>query len=61
MERRSGARSLMAALFVVLGLIIVGRGIAEAAPLTFTLMGLLMIVLGIYRWRIIRAGIGGRR
>lgn len=42
-------RSLVALLFVVLGMSIVGRGLLEGAPLTFTLMGILMFGLGLYR------------
>lgn len=52
-------RSLTAVLLVVFGLIIVERGVAQAAPLTFTLMGVVMIALGLYRLRILRARISG--
>jgi len=41
----------MAILFIILGAVIVSRGVLEAAPASFTLMGALMIVLGIYRLR----------
>lgn len=51
----------MAVLFVVLGVIIVARGLIEAAPLSFTLMGALMIALGVYRLRSFRRrSIGSR-
>ena len=53
---RTSLRSWMAVMFIILGAIIVVRGIVEAAPLTFTLMGVLMIVLGIYRLRAVRGG-----
>jgi hypothetical protein len=60
-QRVVAARKLSAALLIGLGLIILVRGIVEGAPLTFTLMGALMIALGLYRLRMIRAGIAGRR
>ncbi len=48
-------RLMVAALLVGLGLVIIGRGLAEGAPLTFTAMGLLMAALGVYRLRLLRA------
>lgn len=45
-------RFLIAMLMVTLGLLIVGRGLIESAPLTFTAMGALMTGLGIYRLRL---------
>ncbi|HVC32860.1 MAG TPA: hypothetical protein VNL16_05070 [Chloroflexota bacterium] len=54
-------RSWTSLLFIVLGAIIVARGVLEAAPLTFTLMGVVMVALGVYRWRTLRAGTAGRR
>ncbi len=54
-------RLVFAILFVVLGAIIVGRGVAEGAPLSFTAMGALMVGLGLYRLRLMRAGTRGRR
>ncbi len=54
-------RSTMALLLVILGLAIVGRGVAEGAPLTFTGMGLLMAGLGVYRLRLLRVGRWGER
>lgn len=47
-------------LIVGLGLVIVGRGVMEAAPLSFTLMGVLMVVLGLYRWRFLLGESGGK-
>jgi hypothetical protein len=42
-------RGTTAAMFVILGAIIATRGIAQAASWTFVLLGVLLIVLGIYR------------
>ncbi|MGH2460539.1 MAG: hypothetical protein ACRDIY_16930 [Chloroflexota bacterium] len=50
------ARRGTAALFVALGVVIVIRGLIEAAPFSFTLMGGLMIALGVYRLRPRSAG-----
>jgi hypothetical protein len=47
-------RLAMAALFVILGLIIVARGVLQAAPLSFDLLGVLMILLGLVRLRDLR-------
>lgn len=49
------ARQVTAVLFVILGAVILGRGVVEAAPLTFCLMGLLMMGLGVYRFRLMRS------
>ena len=54
-------RLAMAGLLCLLGLIIVGRGLLEAAPLTVTAMGGLMVVLGVTRLRGLRTGFSGRR
>jgi len=54
-------RFAMAGLLCLLGFIIVGRGLLEAAPITFTAMGGLMVMLGITRLRGLRAGLSGRR
>ena len=48
-------------LIVLLGLVIVGRGVLQAAPLTFTLMGGLMVALGLYRGRLLLGTSGGKR
>ncbi len=45
-------RSVVACLLVVLGLTIVGRGVLEGSPLTYTAMGALMAGLGVYRLRL---------
>jgi hypothetical protein len=45
-------RRTTAGLFVVLGGVIAGRGVLEAAPLSFIAMGLLMLALGVYRIRL---------
>ncbi len=45
-------RSVVAGLLVVLGLTILGRGILEGDPLTYTAMGALMAGLGVYRLRL---------
>lgn len=55
------ARKVTAGLFVILGAVIAGRGVVEAAPLSFTALGLLMLVLGAYRLRLVqRLAKGGR-
>lgn len=54
-------RRFSAFLFIVLGLVIVGRGIVEGAPWGFTLMGGLMVALGGYRWRLAAARAARRR
>ncbi len=54
-------RSTVALLLVLLGLAIVGRGLIQGAPLTFTGMGLLMAGLGVYRLRLLRVGRWGER
>ncbi len=46
-------RSVAAALLVVLGLTIFGRGILEGDPLAYTAMGALMAGLGLYRLRLL--------
>ena len=56
-----GWRIAVAILFVVLGTIIVARGLIEEAPAPFVLMGALMIVLGVYRLRMYYAASPGRR
>ncbi len=43
------ARAIVATLLLILGFIIIVRGIGEMAPWTFTLLGVLMSVLGLYR------------
>ena len=53
-SRMLKVRLAMAALFIVLGLVILGRGLVQMAPLTFTGMGALMIALGIIRLRDVR-------
>jgi|GEM_PF-4848867 len=58
-ERIFTARKVTAALFVILGIIIAGRGVVEAAPLSFDAMGFLMILLGAYRLRLMSGS--GRR
>jgi len=45
-------RRATAGFFVILGVVIAGRGVLEAAPLSFTGMGLLMLALGVYRLRL---------
>ena len=60
-ERMITARKTTAVLFVILGLVIAGRGVVEAAPISFDAMGFLMILLGAYRLRLMSgAGRGGR-
>ena len=54
-------RSMTAMLLVALGLIIVGRGLIEGAPLTFTATGVLMAGLGFYRLRLMGVGKLGQR
>lgn len=54
-------RLVMAAMFVILGAIIVGRGVLQAAPFTFDLIGILMVLLGVARLRDIRAAMLRRR
>lgn len=44
-------RRFLAFLLVVFGLLIVGRGLLEAAPPSFLAMGALMALLGLYRLR----------
>lgn len=53
-------RSISAALLVLLGLVIVARGLTAAAPFSFTAMGALMAILGWYRLRLIRRLRSGR-
>jgi hypothetical protein len=53
-------RSVFGVLFILLGAMIVGRGLLAGAPLSFTGMGLLMILLGIYRLKHLRDQIAGR-
>jgi hypothetical protein len=49
-----GARGVMASLFVLFGLIIVGRGVLVGAPVTYVAMGILLAALGFYRLRLLR-------
>jgi hypothetical protein len=51
----------MAAALLILGLIIVVRGIVEVAPLTFTVLGVLMVVLGLYRLHLLYRVTKGQR
>jgi hypothetical protein len=53
-------RSIYGVLFVLLGSIIVGRGLLAGAAWSFTGMGLLMIVLGIYRLKALRDQVANR-
>lgn len=48
-------RLAMAALLILFGLIIVGRGLIQAAPLQFTALGGLLVALGCIRFREVRA------
>ncbi len=49
-------------MIVLLGSVIVGRGVLQGAPLSFTLMGALMVALGLYRLRLLlRESEGTRR
>ena len=54
-------RTAAALLLVGLGLLIVGRGVLEGAPLTFVGMGVLMAALGVYRLRMLGTGRLGQR
>ncbi|MBX6772490.1 MAG: hypothetical protein IRY83_12240 [Chloroflexi bacterium] len=47
-------RQALAVLLVLLGLVIVVRGLLEMAPASFPIMGLLMILLGLYRLHLLR-------
>lgn len=49
-------RLLAASLLVILGLAIAERGVIAGAPFTFTMMGVVMAGLGIYRLRLVLAG-----
>jgi hypothetical protein len=51
----------MAGAMIMLGLIIFGRGIVEVLPWSFSLMGALMVALGVYRLVRLRALRRGRR
>lgn len=53
-------RSVFGVLFIVLGTVIAGRGLLDGAPLSFTGMGFLMILLGIYRLKLLRDRVAGR-
>jgi hypothetical protein len=55
------ARLALASLLSVLGVVIVSRGLIEAAPFTFTVMGVLMVMLGITRLRSLQAEHADRR
>jgi hypothetical protein len=46
-------RSIVAVLLIAFGLVILGRGLIEGAPLSFTGMGAVMAGLGIYQLRLI--------
>ncbi len=59
--RAMQVRLVFAVLFVALGAVILARGLAEGAPVSFTAMGAAMALLGVYRLRLMRAGAGGRR
>lgn len=59
--RYLAARTIMAAALLILGLIIVVRGIVEVAPLTFTVLGVLMVVLGLYRLHLLYRVTKGQR
>jgi hypothetical protein len=46
-------RLITAGLLVLLGLVIVGRGLLEAGPLAYTGMGVAMAGLGMYRLKLL--------
>lgn len=59
-KRVQAARKVSAVLFVMLGAVILGRGVADAAPLSFCLLGVLMLTLGVYRLRLMDVIATGR-
>jgi hypothetical protein len=59
-QRLLTIRTVFGVLFVLLGALIVGRGLLAGAPLSFTGMGLLMILLGLYRLKLLRDRSVGR-
>ena len=53
-QRMLAARKVTAGLMVVPGVIIVERGVVDAAPWSFIIMGLGMLALGAYRLWLMR-------
>lgn len=53
--RARRVRLFFAIQMVILGVVIAGRGIVEAAPLSFVLMGVLLAALGVLRIKTLRA------